>query len=432
MPQGPPHWLLTPSPGRFRVDDAPFELLRRVANRSDGEACVLLDGEWGVVAARPSASLCVTSDGAVWHRDGPGTAWRTSLDVPWDALRTFVRDSDGRHVIGLLSYDAGRLIERIPDRTQDDTCVPLLLFHRFDSLVDKCVTPPLPLRGEEAFSPITHRTSPKEFEQMVLCAKEHVRVGDVFQVNLSHRLETATMLHPVELYGRLRVANPAPYAAYFSSGPLPGDAGGFAVLSSSPERLFRLCGRTLEAKPIAGTRKRSDDAAEDSRLAVELRGDAKEQAEHVMLVDLARNDLGRVAAFGSVCVPRLLDVESYASVHHLVSTVKADLADGKDVVDAIRALFPGGTITGAPKVRAMEIIEEIESQRRGVYTGSLAWIGPDGDADVNILIRTLLARKGRVHVQIGAGIVQDSVPTREYEETLAKAKGMLRALGGDL
>lgn len=288
-------------------------------------------------------------------------------------------------------------------------------------------------RHETAPAPapaLAHSTPPKEFESRVLDAQERIRAGEVFQVNLSHRLECAAPAPSRELYARLCAANPAPFAAYFESGDLPDGLTPFEVLSSSPELLFALEARgVLQAKPIAGTRRRGGSPQEDAVLVRELRGDGKEQAEHVMLVDLARNDLGRVARFGSVRVPRLLDVETYRTVHHLVSTVEADLDQGKDVVDAFRALFPGGTITGAPKVRAMEIIEELESVRRGVYTGSLGWLAPDGSATFNILIRTLLVKDGRVHVQVGAGIVEESVPEREYRETMAKAEGMLRALG---
>jgi anthranilate/para-aminobenzoate synthase component I len=267
---------------------------------------------------------------------------------------------------------------------------------------------------------------------MVFAAQRAIREGEVFQVNLSHRLEADVGdADPLALYARLSAANPAPYRAFFASGPVEG--GAFFVLSSSPELLFELAADgTLRAKPIAGTRPRSGDAAEDARLAAELRRDGKEQAEHVMLVDLARNDLGRVAAFGSVRVPRLAEVESYRTVHHLVSTVEARLAPGQDLVDVLRALFPGGTITGAPKVRAMELIERIEPVRRGVSTGSLVHVRPDGSAVANILIRTMFLRGGKLHVQVGAGIVEESVAEREWAETMAKAEGMLRALRGEM
>jgi para-aminobenzoate synthetase component 1 len=359
-------------------------------------------------------------------------------------------------VAGFLSYDAGRLVERLPSKAVDDAGVPQVLLFRFDAVwaVPARGTPtlhrapgpdgeaaaremetrarsePLAFHGG-SLGAIEPRVSPKEFEQMVLRAKGHVAIGDVFQVNLSHRLEADVGLHPLELYGRLRDRNPAPFSAFFSSGPLPDDPEGFHVLSSSPERLFRLESGRLEARPIAGTRRRGGTPAEDEALKAELLADPKERAEHVMLVDLARNDLGRVARFGSVRVPHLLTVETFRTVHHLVSVVEAELAQGKDVVDALKALFPGGTITGAPKVRSMEVIEDIEPVRRGVYTGSLGWINGAGDADFNILIRTLFLRGGRVHLQVGAGIVEESVPEREYLETLAKAKGLLRALGAE-
>ncbi|HEX2021729.1 MAG TPA: anthranilate synthase component I family protein, partial [Candidatus Thermoplasmatota archaeon] len=412
---------------------------------------------WSFAAVRPAEGLCVR-DGRAWRlADG---AWRETRGEPWDLVRSLAgraragpQDAPFPHgVAGLVSYDAGRLLERLPAIAEDDARVPQVLLYRFDAAVAVPAggaplvrhapgaeaaarelrallarePPPLP-DGE--VSPVRARTSPKEFEAMVTRAREHVRAGDVFQVNLSHRLEARATLPPLALYARLRAANPAPFSALLLSGPLPDDPEGFAVVSSSPERLFRLEGRRLEARPIAGTRRRGRDPREDAALAAELRADGKEQAEHVMMVDLARNDLGRVASPGSVRVPRLLAVETYRTVHHLVSTVEADLAPGLDAVDALRAMFPGGTITGAPKVRSMEVIEAIEPARRGVYTGSLGWIGPTGDCDFSILIRTLLLRRGEVHLQVGAGIVEESDPGREYQETLAKAKGLLMALG---
>ena len=431
-----------------------FGLLRRVAR--DGEAAVFLDGvpeaavtpadrevrERSLVAARPAASYC-HQDGQAWLREGDG-AWRRVPGEPFALLRSFAR---GGMTLGFASYDAGRLVERLPSRAADDARLPDLLFFRFDAwwdvppegdarpvgddaeLAERARREPAPFAPDSgARAPLRPRTTQKEFEDMVLRAQEAIRAGEVFQVNLSHRLETTTRLHPLALYARLREANPAPFGGYLASGPLP-QGEPFHVLSSSPERLFRLRSRTLEARPIAGTRPRGATPGEDARLVEELRASAKERAEHVMLVDLARNDLGRVARYGTVRVPRLLAVESYRTVHHLVSVVGAELDEGKDAVDALVALFPGGTITGAPKVRAMEVIEDLEPVRRGAYTGSLGWMSPGGDADFNILIRTLVLREGAVHLQVGAGIVEESEPAKEYEETLAKAKGLLRALG---
>ena len=456
-----------------------FDLLRRAWR--PGEAALFLDGVpeaatteaeralrgWSFVAVRPTAGFCVR-EGVAWRREGNDEwrregddEWRRVEGDPWDLLRAFLRGGAPvagvpfpHGAAGLLSYDAGRLVERIPAKAMDDAKVPEILLHRFDAVwavpargaptlhhapgadalaaevAQRAEGDALPFEGG-ALGAVEARTSPKEFEAMVLRAKAHVALGDVFQVNLSHRLEADVGLHPLELYGRLRERNPAPFSAFFSSGPLPDDPEGFHVLSSSPERLFRLEAGRLEARPIAGTRRRGRTPEEDAALKAELLADPKERAEHVMLVDLARNDLGRVARFGSVRVPHLLTVETYRTVHHLVSVVEADLAEGKDVVDALKALFPGGTITGAPKVRSMEVIEDIEPVRRGVYTGSLGWVNGRGDADFNILIRTLFLRGGRVHLQVGAGIVEESAPEREYQETRAKAQGLLRALGAE-
>lgn len=431
-----------------------FELLR--ASWDGREPAVFLDGEaaapaavarWSFFARRPSAALAVR-EGEAWRREGSGP-WRRVEGSPWDLLRE-LHVAGPEHpdvpfpggVVGLASYEAGRLVERVPSVAEPDVALPWLLFFRFDGVwAQRAGGAPFPVAaappvGERAppvgairVGPVAPRTSPKEFEAMVVRAKAAVRAGEVFQVNLSHRLECDVDAAPLDFYARLREVNPAPFSAFFASGPLPWDDEGFCVLSSSPERLFSLRRGRLEARPIAGTRRRDADPARDEALKAELRMDAKEQAEHVMMVDLARNDLGRVARFGSVRVLDLLTVETYRTVHHLVSVVEAQLAEDKDWVDALRAMFPGGTITGAPKPRAMEVIEEIEPVRRGVYTGSLGWVSPSGDCDFNILIRSILLRRGRAHLQVGAGIVEDSEPRREYEETLAKAKGLLMALG---
>jgi len=406
-----------------------------------------------VVAARPAASLCV-QEGVAWTRER-GAAWRRADEAPWDAIRSFlprgprVEGAPFPHgVVAFFSYDAGRLVERLPSLARDELAGgPQVVLHRFEALwadgalrhapgaeadalalAERAKGDPWPVPEGEV-GPVASTMPRAAFEDMVRRGKAHVRAGDVFQVNLSHRLEAPCTLHPLALHARLQAANPAPFAALFSTGPLPSDPEGFHVVSASPERLFLLERGRLEARPIAGTRPRGATQETDRALADELRADPKEQAEHVMMVDLARNDIGRVARPGSVRVPRLLAVESYRTVHHLVSTVEGDLAPGRDALDALRALFPGATITGAPKVRAMEVIEALEPTRRGAYTGSLGWISPAGDADLNILIRTLVLRRGKVHLQVGAGIVEESDPAREWDETLAKAKGMLLALG---
>ena len=252
---------------------------------------------------------------------------------------------------------------------------------------------------------------------------DYLRAGDVFQVNLSRgwRTEFAAGVDPADLFARLRIANPAPFAGIFA-----GD--GWAVVSASPERLVSVHGDAVETRPIAGTRPRMPGDDDAGRIR-ELVGHPKERAEHVMLIDLERNDLGRVCRPGSVEVDELMSVESYAHVHHIVSNVRGRLRDGVTPGEVIRAVFPGGTITGCPKVRCMQIIAELEGVGRGAYTGAMGWLGGDGDMDLNILIRSAEVQGREVRFRTGAGVVADSDPLRELDETRAKARGMLRALG---
>jgi anthranilate synthase component 1 len=263
---------------------------------------------------------------------------------------------------------------------------------------------------------------PELFLERVRRAQEHIAAGDVYQANLSRpwrlRLRSADEVRLV--YPALRRANPAPFAASVTFG-------GMSILSSSPERLLEVQGRRISTRPIAGTRPRSDDPDQDLRETAELIAHPKERAEHVMLIDLERNDVGRVCEAGSVEVDEYMVTETYAHVHHIVSNVRGTLRAGATAVDALRALFPGGTITGCPKIRCMQIIATLEGEGRGAYTGSLGWLGTDGDADFNILIRTLTLQEQRIELRAGAGIVADSIPERELEETRAKARGLLRA-----
>jgi para-aminobenzoate synthetase component 1 len=262
----------------------------------------------------------------------------------------------------------------------------------------------------------------KRFETMVRRAKEYIGAGDIYQANLSQRFSFGWRGNPLGLYEALKKINPSPFAAFL-------DTGEIKIVSSSPERLIRKRGRLCETSPIAGTRPRSGEAGGEKRLARRLRGSAKERAEHIMLVDLERNDLGRVCDWPTVKVEKLMRVENYSHVAHLVSEISGRLSEGKDALDLIRAMFPGGTITGCPKVRCMEIIDQLEPVERGIYTGSLGYLGFDGDMELNIVIRTLILKKSRGFLQVGAGIVYDSDPRREYEETLHKAEALLRALG---
>lgn len=270
---------------------------------------------------------------------------------------------------------------------------------------------------------------PDRFLARVRAAKEYIAAGDIYQANLSRawRLELADEAEGRRIYPALRRANPAPFAASLTWQ-------GYSIFSSSPERLLRIEGREISTRPIAGTRPRRPSAEggsedQDRRETTALRQHPKEQAEHVMLIDLERNDLGRVCEAGSVVVDEYMVTESYAHVHHIVSNVRGRLRADATAVAALLALFPGGTITGCPKVRCMQIIAELEGEGRGAYTGSLGWLGSDGDADFNILIRTVTLAGRSVELRAGAGIVADSEPERELEETRAKARGMLRAFG---
>jgi anthranilate synthase component 1 len=259
------------------------------------------------------------------------------------------------------------------------------------------------------------------FEKAVLKGKEYIMSGDIVQVVLSQRFERESHIDPFHIYRALRVINPSPYMYYI-------DTGDAKLVGSSPEILVRLEGRKIILRPIAGTRKRGETDEEDSLLEAELREDPKEKAEHIMLVDLGRNDVGRVAETGSVKVTELMTVERYSHVMHLVSNVEGNLKNGLDAFDVLRASFPAGTVTGAPKVRAMEIIEDLEPTRRGPYAGAVGYFSYSGNMDTCITIRTLIIKDDRVYVQAGAGIVADSVPLREYTETLNKAMGMMRAV----
>ncbi len=278
-------------------------------------------------------------------------------------------------------------------------------------------------KGLKATTPhaFTSNMSEEAFEKMVEAAKEYIQAGDVIQVVLSQRFHTKTELAPFKLYRALRHINPSPYLFYLKLGDL-------VQIGSSPEILVRLEQDDIELRPIAGTRKRGKTQEEDAALEQELLADPKERAEHLMLVDLGRNDVGRVAQYGSVEVRDLVVVERYSHVMHLVSGVHGTLAPGKDQFDVLRACFPAGTVSGAPKIRAMEIIEELEPERRGPYAGSVGYFGFSGNMDFCITIRTFVMQGDDLWVQAGAGIVADSVPALEYQETINKSMGLRRAV----
>jgi anthranilate synthase component 1 len=267
---------------------------------------------------------------------------------------------------------------------------------------------------------VSNFTQP-QYEQAVLRAKEYIKAGDIFQVVPSQRFQTKINAEPYEIYRALRLINPSPYMYFLRCGDT-------TVVGASPEVMVRLEGDTIDLRPIAGTRRRGATEEEDGSLAEELLADPKERAEHIMLVDLGRNDVGRVSEPGSVHVSELMVIERYSHVMHIVSNVRGRLSGDRDAYDVIRACFPAGTVSGAPKIRAMQIIDELEPTRRGPYAGSVGYFGFSGNMDTCITIRTLVIKKGIAYIQAGGGVVADSDPTAEYQETVNKAKAMLRAV----
>ncbi|MFC1903411.1 aminodeoxychorismate synthase component I [Chloroflexota bacterium] len=263
--------------------------------------------------------------------------------------------------------------------------------------------------------------SHQEYLKAVEAAREYICAGDIFQVNLSQRFETNFNIPPYELYQRLRRINPAPFASYLNFE-------GISVVSASPERFLKVRGDWVETRPIKGTRPRGKSVIGDRALADELLSSVKDRAENIMIVDLERNDIGRVCRYGTVRVTELAILETFPTVFHLTSTVVGRLREGKNRVDLLKATFPGGSITGAPKVRAMEIIDELEPTRRSVYTGSIGYLSFSGEMDINVVIRTILVKDGKAYFQVGGGIVYDSEPESEYKETLDKARALIQAL----
>ena len=353
--------------------------------------------------------------------------------------------------VGFIAYDYGRQIEKIPSQAEDDRDLPDLYFGFYDGIAafnhetgvlslialgirddaDRVIEELKGIVGSEV-KRLSKGSLPKkeawewnmeyaDYIQAVKQVKAYIASGDVYQVNLSQRAGCNYKGCPIQLYQALRTSNPAPYCALIC-------AEAFTMFSTSPEQFLRKQGREIETRPIKGTRPRGTTAKQDADNAAALSCSEKDRAELLMIVDLERSDLGRVAEFGSVQVEQLYHLEHYASVIHQTARVKAMLAAEKDVYDCIRALFPGGSITGAPKVRAMEIIEELEPTRRGVYTGSIGYIGFDGDAEFNIAIRSLHLKDGYLDYQIGSGIVWDSIPEDEYRETLDKGRAIREAI----
>ncbi len=364
--------------------------------------------------------------------------------------------------IGYLSYDLGRHIERLPQWAEDDLQLPEMYFalndlviardHREEKdyiissgfpetdekkrifraherleLLENELSRPFHIPPFEKSDTAPHVQSNFEHHEYLSGVQktiDYIFAGDIFQANLSQRLEATLATPPYDLYVKLRRRNPAPFAAYLNFDEVK-------VISSSPERFLQLVEDWVETRPIKGTRPRGKTPKEDLKLREELLVSEKDRAELAMIVDLERNDIGRVCRYGTVRVPEPLVLEQYATVFHLVSTVVGQLEEGKDRIDLLKACFPGGSITGAPKVRAMEIIEELEPTRRSVYTGSIGYLGFTGDMDTNIVIRTMLVKGNRTYFQVGGGIVADSIPEAEFQETLDKARALIEAVEKD-
>jgi anthranilate/para-aminobenzoate synthase component I len=423
------------------ITEALLDLLDETAG-----ACALLEstGAPGPLARR---RLLARHPRAVMVADGDGTrivtrqGQRTLAGDPLDHLRALAAElpaaewPEGGAVVGALAYDyarprrapssAPRLVALAVDQLAvvegGDVRVPAPSSPLDVDLALPAHEGPPPEAGGTIHLDRHSNLSRAEYHEKVRRLKEHIAAGDIYQANLSQQFRVRCPGGGLALYRRLRARSPAPFAGYLR-------VGGLEIVSASPERLLEVDGGRLATRPIAGTRPRAADPDTDRALAAELLLSEKERAEHLMLVDLARNDLGRVAEVGSVTVDELMVVEHYAHVRHIVSNVTARLARGRDAVDGLRALFPGGTITGVPKVRCMDILDATEPTPRGFYTGSLFYLTAGGRLDANILIRSAVVAAGVATFHTGGGIVADSDPDREYEETLHKAEGLRVAL----
>jgi anthranilate synthase component I len=432
-------------------------------------------GRYTFLGSRPYMVLRARGTDITLERGGKKSRLEGSIFKIIDGL---LREHTPAHVAGLPPFTAGavgyfshdivRQLEKLPVIAKDDLQMPdctLMFFDRllaFDHVrheifiiatadvrkqspkqaysqavrdierIERQLAVPLPKKYLQSPKPkagklkINCSVTKKQFVRTVEKIKEYIVAGDVFQTVPSLRLELEPGVDPLNIYRALRRVNPSPYMYFLRMTGLQSEE--MTVLGSSPEMLVRVTGKKLEYRPIAGTRKRGKDEAEDLRLEDELRHDDKERAEHVMLVDLGRNDVGRVSEFGSVKVRELMFVERYSHVMHLVSAVEGTLRAGLTPVDALAACFPAGTLTGAPKVRAMEIIEEVEPVRRGIYGGSVLYADFAGNLDSCIAIRTMLMKGKKAYVQAGAGIVADSVPESEYQECLNKTRALVRAV----
>jgi anthranilate synthase component 1 len=452
-------------------------MLKISAGRSD---CFLLEsveggatrGRYSIIGIEPDLVFRAFGTRAEINND-PKTDrnhYTPMAEPTLDALRRVIRESRVKlapglppmaaGVFGYLGYDMVRLMEKLPDPNPDPLGLPDAILFRpttivvFDAVKDEVmiVSPVRPEKGMKAAQaharavdrlmtvvdaldtaldkadsreidphvPVLSNTPRERYLDMVRRAKEYIAAGDIFQVVLSQRFEAPFHLPPFALYRALRRTNPSPFLYYL-------DFGEFALAGSSPEILVRARDGEVTIRPIAGTRPRGETAEKDKALAAELLADPKERAEHLMLLDLGRNDVGRIAEIGTVKVTDQFFLEYYSHVMHIVSNVVGKLSAKGDAVDALIAGFPAGTVSGAPKVRAMEIIDELEIEKRGIYAGCVGYFTSDGDMDTCIVLRTSIVKDGKMYVQSGAGVVADSIPEKEHDECVAKARALFRA-----
>ncbi|MSR14645.1 MAG: aminodeoxychorismate synthase component I [Gammaproteobacteria bacterium] len=433
--------------GAARVVDRPwFMLLDSCVNRGSA-------GRYDVLVCDPVATLVTVGEVTEIRR---GAETKSSTEDPFALVAQAVAELGPASselpfvggAVGYFGYDLGRRIEQLPSLALRDIELPDMAIGIYDHAVivdhvartawlvvhprartDAAVlqaawsahaplTPPVFATSFEVTTSVRPEITFEQYAHAWRCIKRYIEAGDVYQVNFAQRFSAAARGAPWDAYLRLRNVNPAPYSAYLT---VPGGT----ILSSSPERFVQVVNDRVETKPIKGTRGRSPDPELDRRYAAELAQSDKDRAENVMIVDLLRNDLGKCCEIGSVEVPRLCALESYAKVHHLVSTVRGRRAAHTSELDVLRACFPGGSITGAPKIRAMEIIEDLEPYRRGVYCGAIGYVSCNGRMDTNIAIRTLVQHRDRLYCWAGGGIVMDSELELEYEESLTKAAAML-------
>ena len=457
--------------------ETPVSALRKIDN---GEYAFLLEsveggekiGQYSFLGSKPSSIFWSKNDTVTTVRNGE-TKRRDGVDDPFGELKRLMAEFRPVNVAGLprfhggavgfISYDMVRFFEKLPDNTSDCFQMPDCFFMLTDTIlvfdhvnhkikvvsnahinggkeaVDEAYSEAIakideiisalkrpmeyksPARGHWNGDEVKSNFAQEEYEEVVRAAKEYIRAGDIVQVVPSQRLSVPVSADAFDIYRALRNINPSPYMYYLKLGEL-------RIAGSSPEVMVRTEDGVVTMRPIAGTARRGATDEEDSELAKELLSDPKEQAEHVMLVDLGRNDVGRVCKYGSVKVDELMVIEKYSHVMHIVSNIVGSLRSDKDAFDVLRACLPAGTVSGAPKIRAMEIIDELEPSRRGSYAGAVGYFSFSGNSDTAIAIRTILIKDGVAHIQAGGGIVADSVPEKEYQETMNKARACMKAI----